>query len=209
VAKVESAKARRKRICVQIAARAGETAAVAAAREITRPVVLAATTLVEIDNNLEVNSLIAQLSSQVETASSGNSGRSEEMLLSQAHTVDGLFNALARRAVANINTGHREAGDQYLRLAMKAQAQCRCTIETLAEIKNPRPVAFVRQANIANGPQQVNNGTRAEISEMPPNKLLGVDDGQRLDAGAATSSIRSNPPLETVGAINRTADGHR
>lgn len=27
----------------------------------------------------------------------------------------------------------------------------------LAEIKNPRPVAFVKQANIAHGPQQVNN----------------------------------------------------
>jgi hypothetical protein len=39
----------------------------------------------------------------------------------------------------------------------KPQAQCRATIEALAEIKNPRPVAFVKQANIAQGPQQVNN----------------------------------------------------
>jgi hypothetical protein len=37
-------------------------------------------------------------------------------------------------------------------LALKAQSQCRATLETLAAIKNPQPVAFVRQANIAHGP---------------------------------------------------------
>ena len=31
-------------------------------------------------------------------------------------------------------------------------------MEALAEMKNPHPVAFVKQANIAHGPQQVNNG---------------------------------------------------
>lgn len=46
----------------------------------------------------------------------------------------------------------------YLGLALKAQAQCRATLEALAEIKNPRPMAFVKQANISGGPQQVNNG---------------------------------------------------
>jgi len=51
------------------------------------------------------------------------------------------------------------AAEIYLRLALKAQAQCRTTVETLVEMKNPRPVAFVSQANISNGPQQVNNGT--------------------------------------------------
>ena len=32
----------------------------------------------------------------------------------------------------------------YLSLALKAQAQCRATPEALAEIKNPRPIAFVK-----------------------------------------------------------------
>ena len=44
----------------------------------------------------------------------------------------------------------------YLRLAPKSQAQCRATLETLAEIKNP-PTLFAQQANVAHGPQQVNN----------------------------------------------------
>jgi hypothetical protein len=40
----------------------------------------------------------------------------------------------------------------------KAQNQCRMTLETLSTIKNP-PVVYAKQANIAHGPQQVNNGT--------------------------------------------------
>jgi hypothetical protein len=48
------------------------------------------------------------------------------------------------------------ACETYLRLALKAQSQCRATLETLAAIRNPQPVAFVRQANIAHGPQQLN-----------------------------------------------------
>ena len=40
-----------------------------------------------------------------------------------------------------------------MRMAMKAQNQCRMTLETLATIKNP-PVVFAKQANINNGGQQ-------------------------------------------------------
>ena len=47
--------------------------------------------------------------------------------------------------------------ETYMRMALKAQSQCRATLKTLANIKNP-PVVFARQANIAQGPQQVNNG---------------------------------------------------
>jgi hypothetical protein len=46
--------------------------------------------------------------------------------------------------------------EAFMRMALKAQSQCRATVETLATIKNP-PVVFARQANIAQGPQQVNN----------------------------------------------------
>ncbi len=42
-----------------------------------------------------------------------------------------------------------------MRLALKAQAQARSTAEALALLKNPQP--YIRQANIANGHQQVNN----------------------------------------------------
>jgi hypothetical protein len=40
-------------------------------------------------------------------------------------------------------------------LALKAQSQCRATLETLTTIKSP-PVLFAKQENIAAGPEQVN-----------------------------------------------------
>jgi hypothetical protein len=57
---------------------------------------------------------------------------------------------------------------------------------------NPKPGAFVQQASIASGPQQVNNGpaARAEASrarefESQPNKLLEQQRNEWLDGGTA------------------------
>jgi hypothetical protein len=78
-------------------------------------------------------------------------------------------------------------------------------METLAEMKNPSPVAFVRQANIANGPQQVNNGISASPAREIENrqtKLLEAKHGERLDIGATSSPSAAYQELETVGAIN-------
>jgi hypothetical protein len=46
-------------------------------------------------------------------------------------------------------------------LALKAQAQSRATIQALIELKYPKQTNFVKQANIANGHQQINNGQAA------------------------------------------------
>lgn len=45
-----------------------------------------------------------------------------------------------------------------------AKRRCRATLETLAVIKSP-PSVFAKQANMANGPQQVNNVTRVGTLE--------------------------------------------
>jgi hypothetical protein len=84
--------------------------------------------------------------------------------------------------------------ETYLRLALRAQTQCRATLETLAAIKNPQPVAFVRQANIAHGPQQVNNagtaeGSRAGDTKNQQNKVLDYQHGERLDTATAGAAI--------------------
>ena len=98
------------------------------------------------------------------------------------------------------------AADTYMRLALKAQAQCRSTLEALAEIKNPRPVSFVKQANIANGPQQVNNGVKpdkyaqahahAEQNTCWKNELLEHEHGNYLDTGAQGASGGANTHVE-------------
>src|SRR5262249_27852821 len=145
----------------------------------------------------------------------------EAMLTIQAHTLDTLFNELAKRAFLNMGQ-YMDAADRYMRLALKAQSHCRMNIEALAELKYPRSVAFVKQANIANN-QQINNGARSsgELSDAyaqtyagareiknQPNELLEAQHGEGLDTGTAAAASGVNSQLETVGALNRTQD-HR
>lgn len=98
----------------------------------------------------------------------------ESALVAQAMSLQATYTTLSRLASKNVT--NIKVCDQYLRLALKAQSQCRCTIEALAEMKNPRPVAFVKQANIAAGHQQVNNGEASPAREKQrrrsPSKLL-------------------------------------
>ena len=99
---------------------------------------------------------------------------------------------------------HLEAANRYMRLALKAQSQCRAAVETLAAMKNP-PTLFARQANIAHGPQQVNNGiplARAGNCESEPNRLLEAH-GERLDLRTASATGASDQTLATVGTVYR------
>src|SRR5688572_9743762 len=111
--------------------------------------------------------------------------RAEAMLISQAHTLDNIFNTLARRVLNQEFLLHWET---YMRMAMKAQSQCRMTLETLASVKNPQ-VVFAKQANINNGgQQQVNNQAGVPLARetpLEPNKLQALEkqDAKWLDAG--------------------------
>ena len=96
---------------------------------------------------------IAELHEQIEAVNRGDMKRPEAILVGQSYILNEIFNSLARRAFNQNNIKHHET---YLRLALKAQTQCRATLETLSNIKNP-PIVYTRQANIANGPQQINN----------------------------------------------------
>jgi hypothetical protein len=153
-------------------------------------------------------SLIDELGNQVGKIESNDLSRSEDLLITQAHTLDAIFNELARRAALNMGE-HIKATDTYLRLALKAQSQCRATLETLSTIKNP-PMIFAKQANISNGPQQVNNGTLPSVAReektIEQNELIEAQHGQRLDTGTTGATICADKELETVGAVDRAND---
>jgi hypothetical protein len=175
-----------------------------------RPTVQAAFTLHEYSNrdvNLDLPTLVDCLSEQAKAISSGDTTRAEAMLTAQAHTLDAIFNTLARRA---ISCKHMSNLDSYLKLALRAQSQCRATWEAVATIKNPPVVGYVRQANIAHGPQQVNNASPGAITaphagENPnsQSKLLETKDGERLDPGTACTPGRADPAMATVGEVDR------
>lgn len=141
----------------------------------------------------------------------GDLSGAERMLRAQAQTLDAIFNQLAITA-ANAAAKCPDTFDRQLRLALKAQSQCRTTLETLANIKNP-PVVFAKQANFAAGHQQVNNAAtpcaHGGKTESGQNELLEVADGEWMDSRAEGSAGRGDPAVATVVPIDRAEDGRR
>lgn len=196
--------------------RPGEDEATAVARTVLHPTVQAAATLKEygeVSGTLHLEALVEALSAQTKAATEGDLTRAEAMLTAQTHTLDAIFNNLARRA---INAEYMVDLDRYLKLALRAQSQCRATWEALATIKNPPIVGYVRQANIAHGHQQVNNdraaqgdGPRARENENLQSKLLEETDGERLDTGAAGAAGGADPAVVPVGEVERAENTGR
>ena len=176
-------------------------------RTVLRPTVQAAVTLKAYDKSygdLELDGLIAALTEQTKASNNGDLGRAEAMLTTQAHTLDAIFNNLAKRAK---NAEYMNNLDTYLKLALRAQSQCRATWEALSAIKNPPVMGYVKQANIAHGPQQVNNGTpddppRARENQNQQNELLEKKDGERLDTGTTGKTGKADPAMATLGEID-------
>jgi hypothetical protein len=72
-------------------------------------------------------------------------------------------------------------------------------------------VGYVGQANITQGPQQVNNATTsvqaaapAPENESVQNELLEGKDGERLDFRAKSQASDADPAMATVSTINRS-----
>ena len=199
---------------LEIDVRPGETGARAVARSLMGPTVQAASTIQTFEkSDFELQGFIDELSAQVDAVQSRDMGRSEAVLITQAHTLNELFNTLARRAAANMGE-YMNAAETYLRLALKAQSQCRATLETLSTIMNP-PVVYARQANIAHN-QQVNNeaiprgrSPRTRENENPQNKLLEEKDAERLDPRATEAAGKADPDLATLGSVDRAKVSRR
>ena len=166
--------------------------------------------------NLSITELVASVKAHGEKVNGNDLAAAEQMLVAQAIALNSIFAEMARRSALNMGD-YLDATDRYMRLALKAQGQCRATLETLAAIKNP-PVVFARQANIAHGPQQVNNGVAPERTHRTPphaheqteiksNELLEMVDGKRLDAGAQGAAGLANPRLAAVVTVNRAKVG--
>jgi hypothetical protein len=187
---------------LQISAKEDESLDNAMARVMSMPETQAALTIRQwqdpaLPESMDINATIAELKEQSKILKAGGMQRAESMLLAQAQTLDELFNNLARKAHKCEYLSQFEAN---LKLALKAQNQCRMTLETLSNIKNP-PVVYAKQANIAHGPQQVNNGvpaTHAAENQKQQNELLTVNHGKTLDGGRAGETIGGNPAMATL-----------
>ena len=155
-----------------------------------------------------ITELVQSMRQTVTAVSGGNLASAEKMLMAQAVALNTIFSELARRSALNMGE-HLDASERYMRLALKAQGQCRATLQTLADIKNPRPVSFVNQANITTGPQQVNNGLAhapAGNSQTERNELLEHQHGNRLDCGAQGAASGTHRDMEAMEPVHRATD---
>jgi len=169
----------------------------AVAKTLIRPEVQASLTIQKLHPINDVNALTKILSQQTADVIGGNMTRAEAMLLSQAHTLDELFNSLVMKGLDQTHMPHYES---FLRLAYKAQSQCRSTLQTLSDIKNPS-VVYAKQANITNGNQQINNGVpapRTQENKNYSNELLTELPNEALDNRRTGETISVNSELATV-----------
>jgi len=146
----------------------------------------------------DISALIQALNTSIEKAKGGDLSQAEAMLYAQANALQGIFMGLAHRASQQ---GYLKQWEAVLRMAFRAQNQCRMTLETLAALKNPAPMVIAKQANITTGPQQVNNGLIPTENQPSPNKLLEPQNGQWMDPRASSAASGTNPVLETVGTL--------
>ena len=137
----------------------------------------------------------------------GDVSRAECMLMNQAVALQSMFVDLAVRAKGQTSLSNLQA---MTGLALKAQSACRATLQALGDLKYPRQATFVRQANIAHGPQQVNNDAgpaapRTQMNQSVKNKLLdGVNDGSSyMDSGTTPTPAGKDPELATLEPVHR------
>jgi len=160
--------------------------------------------------DLDISATASVLRTHCDRMAKQDMRHAEDMLLNQAHALQAMFYDLARTAKGQSNLTQIQA---LMTLALKAQSQCRATLQTLSDVKHPNQPTFIKQANIA-GHQQVNNGTlpnaaspSREEKPVQSNELLKDTCHETeiigMDTGAARSASGNDPQLEAVGALNR------
>jgi hypothetical protein len=162
------------------------------------------------------DTIFMALEEKLDLVKAGDLTPVESMLFSQAAALQTIFASLARRTTQQ---EYLKQYQTYLTLALKAQAQSRATLEALIELKQPRHApTFVKQANIANGPQQVNNGTAPNYesgtrayahahgdTQNAQNRLLEDqrDGSTYLEHGATGAAAGGHQAVAALGAVHR------
>jgi len=140
----------------------------------------------------------------------GDMSRVECMLLDQAHTLQAVMTNYISRLP---NTEYLVQAEAYARIALKAQNQCRQTLATLGELKNPKRVNFIRQQNNAVNQQINQDGLKQTKNSKKPdnsaNKLLEEEPNERMDIRTPQEAVRGNQEVEAMAAINRSENSRR
>ena len=97
-----------------------------------------------------------------------------------------MFAELARRAANNMGE-YMDATERYGRLALKAQANCRATLEALAKLHQPREQT-VRHVH-------VNEGGQAIVADKLNYNGGGDQNGKAVEQSHATGTVSEHAAL--------------
>ena len=153
------------------------------------------------DESISIQYTKEMLEDVFKSIRSGDLTMIEEILISQAFALNIAFNSLSVRAARQQDATTMQ---MLMNLCFKAQSQTRATLDSLIQLKQPSQPTFVKQANIANGHQQVNNFV--EKNAAPQNELL-EDLNERLDRRAQATSKRIDTEMEAMAKVHRSKNG--
>lgn len=155
---------------------------------------------------------------QVAAVRSGVLSGAEATLVGQAIALNAIFAEMARRGQAALGRPGI-AAERYLRLAMRAQAQCRLTLQALSDMAG-RPAKDAEVTTPIRTIQRIIVRPRDRDEERAPagrgltGQSSGADEdgdwveyGQGLDPGAARRLFGGDEGAEGVGAFDRAAYG--
>lgn len=152
---------------------------------------------VSLGEEFDFQSAMQVLEKTTQQIKSGDLSKIEQMYISQAVALEAIFTKTIRKASAAERLPQYQA---HMHLALKAQNQSRATLQALVQLKQPSNTQFIKQANIAQGHQQVNN--LAEKNITPQNELL-EDSYAKLDTGTTPTTTGIDTALEALDKINR------
>ena len=154
---------------------------------------------VGLGEDFDFQSNMRVLGKTIREIQSGDLSKIEQMYISQAVALEAMFASMARRAKVQDKLLQY---DTHMRLALKAQNQSRATLQALVQLKQPSNTQFIKQANIAQGHQQVNN--LAEKNITPQNELLeDIHGNSHLDTGTTTAPKGIDTALEALDKVHR------
>ncbi|EKD75567.1 MAG: hypothetical protein ACD_44C00096G0003 [uncultured bacterium] len=146
--------------------------------------------------------LVKEIRKEVREIQHGNFKSIERRLLSQAIVLSSVFDRmLAQLGSAKFTNQVQVFGH----LALKAQAQCRVTLATLADLRNPQKTTFIKQQNNAVN-QQINTEVKSENPrnfKNSSNELLSEKKHEAMDFRGAQGAVGVNSSVETMETVNR------
>lgn len=139
-------------------------------------------------NDLQWSDFVIQFGDAVVGTRSGELDLASDMLTAQALTLDSVFTDMLSRSNLNL-TQFPEAAERYMRLALKAQAQSRATLEALAKLHQPREQT-VKHVHVDN------RGGQAVIAENIQTGGMKTENAEQSHGPTYSCTIRPALPGE-------------